>query len=155
MKIQRDNNPILFFSRKERKSILDSIRRAEMQTSGEVRVHLERQLRGETEEEKFQHAKEIFEKLGMTKTEARNGVLILLGIKSKRFFVLGDTGIHEKVPGGFWDEIVHEMTAFFKEDRFAEGIREGIARIGEKLKTYFPYERDDVNELPDEISFSK
>ena len=91
MKIQRDNNPILFFSRKERKSILDSIRRAEMQTSGEVRVHLERQLRGETEEEKFQHAKEIFEKLGMTKTEARNGVLILLGItdlRERRFLVV-------------------------------------------------------------------
>jgi len=155
MKIQRDNNPVLFFSRKERGRILSATQTAEMQTSGEIRVHLERKLRGETDQERFNHAKEIFERLGMTNTKDHNGVLILLGLKSKRFFVLGDKGIDEKVPPGFWDEIVKQLSKQFREDRFAEGIEEGILKIGEKLKAYFPYQRDDINELPDEISFSR
>jgi len=150
MKIVRDNNPGLFFSKKEKESIVHAIQQAEKQTSGEIRVHLERQFKGEV----MAHAKEIFERLGMTKTDQRNGVLILLGLKSKRFVILGDKGINEAVPSGFWDDVVGSMTKLFKEDRFAEGIAEAVLKTGEKLKEYFPYQRDDINELPDEISFS-
>ena len=121
-----------------------------MQTSGEIRVHLERQFRDDT----LKHAEEIFSRLKMHETAARNGVLILMGLKSKRFFILGDEGINKKVPSGFWEEIVGKMQTLFKEDRFADGLIEGILEIGRQLKEYFPYQRNDVNELPDEISYS-
>jgi uncharacterized membrane protein len=45
------------------------------------------------------------------------------------------------------------MQAHFKEGRFAEGLEQGIQRCGEKLKVYFPYQSDDINEIPDEISY--
>lgn len=150
MSVKRDSNPALFFSKKEKERIVSAVREAELQTSGEIRVHLERQFRGDA----LKHAEEIFQKLNMDRTEARNGVLILMGLKSKRFFILGDIGIHEKVGQDFWDAIVGEIVPYFKEDRFADGLAEGILEIGKKLKNHFPYQRDDVNELPDEISFS-
>ena len=80
-------------------------------------------------------------------TEARNGVLVFMGIRSRRFAILGDTGINEKVSEGFWDEVVHLMIEHFREDEFAEGLVQGILKIGEKLKDFIPYQRDDVNEL--------
>jgi len=150
MKLVRDKNPILFFSKKEKASIIQAIQSAELKTSGEIRVHLERRAR----ESFFEHAREIFEKIGMTKTEDRNSVLIFMGLASRRFAILGDKGIHERVPEGFWDDIARQMTQDFKEDLFADGIVKAIHRIGEKLQQFFPYERDDVNELPDEISYS-
>ena len=146
----RSPEPILFFSRKEKKQITAAIREAEKRTSGEIRVH----LTGRSREDILAHAKEIFEKIGMTKTGARNGVLIFLEVKSKRFAVIGDAGIHERVPEGFWDEIAQRMALHFSKNHFADGMIEGIRSTGEKLKEYFPRARDDRNELPDEISYS-
>lgn len=150
MKIERDKNPALFFSKKEKTAIVDAVRCAEMKTSGEIRVHLERKAR----EPFYEHAQEIFEKLGMSNTKDRNGVLIFIGLASRRFALLGDEGIHQRVPEGFWDEIVEQMTVDFREDRFAAGIVQAVERTGEKLQAFFPYQREDVNELSDEISFS-
>jgi len=82
------------------------------------------------------------------------GFSFFMGVHSRRFAILGDQGINEKVPQGFWDEIVQLMMRHFKEDRFSDGLVEGILKIGEKLKEYFPYQREDINELPDEISYS-
>ena len=150
MSIERSKNPILFFSKAENKRIVKAIQDAEMSTSGEIRVHLERKAK----EDILAHAKEKFQKMGMTRTEACNGVLIFMGIQSRRFAIIGDRGINEKVPEAFWNEEVRLMADYFKEDRFADGLVEAILKIGEKLKEYFPYQRDDINELPDEISYS-
>ena len=146
----RSSEPILFFSKKEKEQIAAVIREVEKKTSGEIRVHLARR----TQEDILVHAKEIFEKIGMTNTKTRNGVLIFLNVKSRRFAVIGDVGIHEKVPEGLWDEMAQTMTEHFKKNRFADGIVEAVRLIGEKLREYFPHERDDINELPDEISYS-
>lgn len=148
--VERSKNPALFFSDAERKKIRRAIDAAERVTSGEIRVHLERKAR----EPFYEHALEIFEKIGMTKTRERNGVLIFIGLASRRFAILGDQGINEKVGELFWEHIKETMEADFREDRFADGIANAVLAIGEKLKTYFPCKRDDVNELPDEISFS-
>ncbi|MFH0985254.1 MAG: TPM domain-containing protein, partial [Candidatus Omnitrophota bacterium] len=121
---------------------------AEKNTSGEIRVHLEYHAR----EPVYGHAKKVFQRIGMTKTAQRNGVLIFLATGNKKFAVLGDVGINEKVPEGFWNDVVQIMQAHFKQGEFAEGISEAVLRIGEKLKTYFPYEAHDKNELPDHIS---
>ncbi|PIQ81768.1 MAG: hypothetical protein COV76_07100 [Candidatus Omnitrophica bacterium CG11_big_fil_rev_8_21_14_0_20_64_10] len=150
MKVERSKNPALFFSNAERARIVQAIREAEKRTSGEIRVHLERKAR----EPFYDHAKEIFEKVGMTRTRERNGVLIFIGLASRRFALLGDRGISEKVPADFWGAIVSAMEADFKEDRFADGIVRAVVSAGEKLGACFPCRRDDINELPDEISFS-
>jgi len=150
MKVIRSSQPNLFFSKKEDERIVQAIDKAERETSGEIRVHLERKFRGDT----MAHAKEIFERLGMTNTKDRNGVLILLGIKTKRFVILGDKGIHERLSQAFWDQTVQVMSRYFKEDRFADGLIETIALIGDHLNRNFPYRRDAVDELPDEISYS-
>lgn len=141
--------PIFFFSRNEKKQILAAVRKAEENTSGEIRVHLEYKARGPV----YGHAQKVFQRIGMTKTGQRNGVLIFLATHDKKFAVLGDVGINEKVPDGFWNDVVHIMQEHFKQDKFAEGISEAALRIGEKLKAYFPYQSNDKNELPDGISY--
>lgn len=148
MKMHRINYPMFFFSKKEKKQIIDAIREAEKNTSGEIRVHLEYRIRGHV----YQHAQKVFHKIGMTKTAQRNGVLIFLATKGKKFAVLGDVGIHEKVFQGFWDDVAQIMKSRFKENKFAEGISESVLRIGTKLKEYFPYQAHDKNELPDNLS---
>jgi uncharacterized membrane protein len=141
--------PACFFSGKEKKQILDAIQEAEKNTSGEIRVHLEFKAR----EPVYGHAQKVFQRIGMTKTEQRNGVLIFLATHNKKFAVLGDVGINEKVPEGFWNDVAGIMQENFKQNKFAEGISGAALRIGEKLKAYFPYRSGDKNELSDGISY--
>jgi uncharacterized membrane protein len=91
----------------------------------------------------------------MHKTQLRNGVLFYLAIKDKQFAVLGDAGINSLVPENFWEEVKDEMLLHFKQGNFTVGLVNGITMAGEKLKQHFPYQKDDINELPDEISFGK
>jgi uncharacterized membrane protein len=140
---------MFFFSKKEKGQILAAIREAEKHTSGEIRVHLEYRAR----EPVYGHAQKVFQRIGMTKTVHRNGVLIFLATGNKKFAVLGDVGINEKVPEGFWNDVVQIMREHFKQNKFAEGVSEAVLRIGEKLKAYFPHETHDKNELSDHISY--
>jgi uncharacterized membrane protein len=98
-------------------------------------------------------AKKVFEKLKMHKTAERNGVLIYLALADKKMAILGDKGINEKVPEGFWDLAYSSMKKFFAEANYTEGLVVGIGMAGEKLRTYFPYQKDDSNELSNEISY--
>jgi uncharacterized membrane protein len=140
-----------FFSKEQQDQILASVREAENETSGEIRVHIESKLKGDV----LDRAAWLFKKLGMHKTAERNGVLFYLALKDKKFAIIGDAGIHAKVPPGFWDEVSDLLTKNFREGRFTEGLSEGIIMAGNQLKTHFPHKPDDVNELPDEISFDK
>lgn len=146
--MQRVLDPKKFFTQEEEKQVVEAIKQAELNTSGEVRLHLAREIKSDPVKEAIR----IFNKLGMQKTVQRNGCLVLLGLKNKKVAVVGDKGINEKVPENFWLDVVEIMVANFKEDKFVEGISRAILRIGEKLKQFFPYQREDVNELPDEIS---
>ncbi len=130
--------------------MIQAIREAEKQTSGEIRVHVVRRTRDDIEAQ----AKEIFEKIGMTKTQARNGVLIFFATQDRAFVILGDTNIHEKVPAGFWQETAQLMEGYFHQDQFEEGMTEAVSKIGRELKTYFPHTASDTNELSDKISYS-
>ena len=141
--------PMFFFSGKEKKQILAAVREAERNTSGEIRIHLEYKTR----EPVFGHAQKVFQRIGITRTSERNGVLIFLATHDKKFAVLGDVGINEKVPEGFWNDVAGIMQEHFKRNKFADGISEAVLRIGEKLKTYFPYQTNDKNELSDNISY--
>ncbi|NOZ45226.1 MAG: TPM domain-containing protein [Chlorobi bacterium] len=140
-----------FFTKEQKEQITNAIKKAELNTSGEIRVHIENSFKGNV----LDRATDIFKMLKMHKTELRNGVLFYLAIKNKEFAILGDGGINAKVPENFWDAIKAKMVENFKENKFTEGLSEGILMAGEQLKTHFPHQKDDVNELPDDISFGE
>lgn len=140
-----------FFKKEEKDDIILAIKSAELETSGEIRVHVEDKCRGEVKD----RAAFLFKQMEMHKTEKRNGVLFYLAVKNRKFAILGDIGINKVVPDNFWDEIRDSMLNHFRENEFAEGLIEAINLAGQQLKEHFPYMKDDVNELPDEISFGK
>jgi uncharacterized membrane protein len=141
---------IRFFKPEEERRIIQAITAAEGQTSGEIRVHLAEQITHSA----LADARQVFSRLGMEKTEARNGVLLYIVPKAHRFALVGDEGIDAVVPDGFWDDVRDIMQEHFRHHQFCEGILVAIERIAEKLQAYFPHQGDDdVNELPDDISY--
>ena len=138
-----------FFDQEEIDRIHEAIKEAENNTSGEIRLHLENHCR----EDVLDRAAYLFQQLEMHQTELRNGVLFYLAIQDHQYAILGDVGINQKVPEGFWDEVRDHMQGRFKEGRLLEALTEGIKMSGEKLKEHFPLKADDKNELSDEISF--
>jgi uncharacterized membrane protein len=138
-----------FFTSEDRKKIENSILEAELNTSGEIRVHVETQFDGDI----LDRAAIVFARMNMHKTRLRNGVLIFFGIKNRQFAILGDAGINRVVHENFWDEIKAVMEAHFKNSEFAPGLAVGVKMAGEQLKKHFPFQKDDINELPNKISF--
>jgi uncharacterized membrane protein len=138
-----------FFSETEQQQIVEAIKQAELNTSGEIRVHIEPTCEGDA----YERAKTVFESLGMDATELKNGVLFYVAYESKKFAILGDSGIHEKVTQTFWDTEKEMLLAHFKEDKYAIGLCKAITDAGEKLKQHFPYASNDTNELSNDISF--
>ena len=147
--------------------VIAAIRTAEANTSGEIRVHLEPEVRdqrsGVSAELKAQSSKleadpvlaravAVFHQLKMEQTAQRNGVLFYVAVGAKQFAIYGDEGINKAVPEGFWEEVKPVLGVHFRKGHFAEGLEAGILMAGEKLKAYFPVQEDDINELPDEIS---
>jgi uncharacterized membrane protein len=140
-----------FLSKEEKKQITDAIAIAESNTSGEIRLHLE----GKCKIDVLDRAAYVFAKLKMHETKQRNGVLFYLAVYDRKFAILGDGGINQLVPANFWDEIKETMLGYFKEGKFADGLSKGILMAGEQLKANFPFQKEDSNELSDEISFDK
>jgi uncharacterized membrane protein len=140
-----------FFTAEEKKQIVQSIREAELHTSGEIRLHVE----ASAKEPILDRAAAVFKQLKMHRTALRNGVLFYLAVKNREFAILGDTGMNAKVPENFWEETKETVIQSFKEEKYAEGLIKGILMAGQQLKTFFPYQVDDINELDDEISFGK
>jgi len=138
-----------FFTKEQQEQIRDAIREAEDLTSGEIRVHIETKTSGNV----LDKASWIFKRIGMHGTAERNGVLFYLAVTNRKFAVIGDQGINSKVPEDFWDNIKATVKKHFSEGRFTEGIIEGISMTGTQLKVHFPFRKDDINELPDDISF--
>ncbi len=137
-----------FLAALDQQRIVEAIAAAEQQTSGEVRVHIQPQARGEIRTV----AERTFERLGMTKTALRNGVLLFIACEEQRFTILGDGGINDKVPAGFWDNIAAKLTIRFQHGEFTDGIVEAIHSAGDQLRTYFPRAEGDVNELTNDIN---
>lgn len=136
-------------TKQDEADIKQAILNAELDTSGEIRVHIESTCGGDV----LDRAAYVFEQLKMHKTAQRNGVLFYLAIKSHRFAIIGDIGINRKVPEKFWESLKLELLDYFRENRFADGLIHGIGKTGRYLKEFFPYKKGDVNELPDDVSF--
>jgi uncharacterized membrane protein len=137
-----------FLAALDQKRIIDAIGTAESMTSGEIRVHVQPKSHGEIRTV----GERTFERLGMTKTALRNGVLLFIASEEHEFVILGDRGIDEKVPAGFWDKIAENLTIRFKAGEFTDGIVDAIHQAGEELRHYFPRAADDVNELTNDIN---
>jgi uncharacterized membrane protein len=137
-----------FLSKEEELEVVEAIRLAEQNTSGEIRVHIEK----ETSIAPMERAVEVFDLLKMGNTQDRNGVIIYVAVKSKQFAIYGDQGINNKVTDTFWDSTKDIMLQHFKNGNNKQALVDGIHDAGEQLKTHFPYQEDDVNELSNEIS---
>ncbi len=132
-------------------SVRDAVQTAEKRTSGEIRVHLDVAIM----ENVLDHAAFVFDDLGMARTKDRNGVLIYVSIPGRKVAVIGDVAIHAKLGNGYWKGVLDLILVHFKQDRFGDGLCAGVERLGEQLREHFPYQRDDVNELSDDVSFGK
>ncbi|WP_065220203.1 MULTISPECIES: TPM domain-containing protein [Butyricimonas] len=143
-------SPEKSFTKEQKEAMVAAIQQAEKDTSGEIRVHIENRSKIKV----LDRAADVFAELKMHKTALRNGVLIYVALLDHQLAILGDAGINTKVPAGFWDSIKTNMVEKFKQGLITEGICEAVLAAGEQLKAYFPYQEDDVNELPDDISFS-
>lgn len=137
-----------FLTKEEEEEIIDAIRTAEKNTSGEIRVHLEKH----TEEDHYKRALEVFYQLEMNKTKDQNGVLIYVAVEDHKFVICGDKGINDVVPKDFWKDTKDLMQSYFKKGHFKMGLVEGILKAGEELKGHFPWQENDENELSNEIS---
>ena len=146
-----DMNPNEFLGNENEKLIARAVRQAESQTSGEIRIHIESRCNSDV----LDRASAVFKSLSMHKTKERNGVLFYLSINDRKFALIGDIGINAVVPEDFWDTTKEIVISHFKKGEFTEGLLRGIELAGINLKQYFPYHRDDENELSDDISFGK
>jgi uncharacterized membrane protein len=137
-----------FLSKEDEQVIVEAIRVAEKNTSGEIRVHIEQT----TSKVPFDRALEVFYELRMNETQQQNGVLFYFAVADKSFAICGDKGINDVVSADFWDCTKDKMTEQFKAGNFKQGIVDGILNAGEQLKKYFPWSEEDTNELSNEIS---
>ncbi len=137
------------FTEQEQQQIRKAIESAEKNTSGEIRICVEKTC----SEEALDRAVTYFKKLNMHKTRLRNGVLIYLSTVDRKFAIIGDAGINKVVPNDFWDKTKEIMLGNFKYGNLTEGIISGLNMAGEQLQKYFPSNDTDKNELPDDIAF--
>ena len=137
-----------FLIQSEEKEVIEAIRIAELNTSGEIRVHIEKTSKGDA----TNRALEVFHVLKMDNTKLQNAVLIYVAVEEKTFVIYGDKGINDLVSNTFWDSTKDVMQTQFKAGKFKQGLVDGILKSGEQLTKYFPYTDLDTNELPNEIS---
>ena len=138
-------------SKEDSDKIVKAVQQSEKECSGEIRVHIQNKCTGDI----IKAAEKKFNELGIYETKDKNGILIFVAVKDKKFAIIGDKGIHNAVSKDFWENTANAMTEKFKEGDIAGGIVEGILAVGQQLKKYFPYTSDDVNELSDEVSIDE
>jgi len=147
------HKPKEFFSAKDKEQIVQAIRNAERETSGEIRVYIESR---NPLVNVMERAAEIFFNLKMQQTDDRNAVLLYIAIKDKELALFGDEGIYKRVGADYWNNEVKNMISQFSKDNISNGIEQCIQHIGQTLKEKFPYNTTtDKNELPDDIVFGK
>tara|TARA_R100001198_G_C5241511_1_gene218991 strand:- start:776 stop:1237 length:462 start_codon:yes stop_codon:yes gene_type:complete len=140
-----------FLTAEEEHEIVHAIREAEKNTSGEIRVHIEKSSKIDP----FDRAMEVFHVLKMDNTKEQNGVLIYVAVEDKTFVIYGDKGINDVVGKNFWNDTKDAIQAQFKSGHFKQGLVDGILKAGKALETYFPWHHADTNELPNNISKGK
>jgi uncharacterized membrane protein len=141
--------PANLLTPQEVEAVVAAIAAAEKETSGEIRVHMENYCRGNA----LERAIDWFNRLGMHRTIAHNGVLIYIAVKDRKVAIFGDKGIHEQVHDAFWEKEIQIILQHFRAGEYKAGLVTVIEQVGEKLKAFFPYQAGDANELSNDISF--
>ncbi len=136
------------FTTEELGRIKSAIQAAELFTSGEIRLVVERRTNGY---DVLDRAAMVFKKLKMHETAERNAVLIYMAYGERLYAILGDKGIHEKVTQEFWNTLKQDMHRHFSQGQLCDGLCEAIMTCGRSLQEHFPRQTDDKNELPDEV----
>ncbi len=143
-------NPNRFLTSAEEARVVAAIAAAEARTTGEIRVHLERDCPGDP----LDRAHALLVSLGMTATAGRSGVLLYVATGARRFAVAGDQGVDAAVGGDeFWAGVRDRLAERFREGRYADGLCEAIGGIGARLAETMPGSGDNRNELPDTLSY--
>lgn len=137
-----------FLSRLDHDRVVAAIRRAEAKSSGQIRIYVQR---GELADDALEHAQQKFTKLGMHKTTERNGILIFVAPRARKFAVIGDEGVHARCGNEFWDQLVEGMGVHFSAEHFTDAIVDAIDEAGSLLARYFPKTSASENELPDDV----
>jgi uncharacterized membrane protein len=137
-----------FLSKIDHDQIVHAIRQAEAETSGEIRVFIQR---GKLDIDPVTVAQKKFQRLGMHRTRERNAVLIFVAPRARKFAVIGDRAIHEKGGEAFWRSVVDGKREHFRGEKFTEALIHGIGEIGEILTTHFPRTSTSANEFPDDV----
>jgi uncharacterized membrane protein len=127
--------------------IFAAVRDAETKTSGEIRVFISHKKM----EDAVAAAQAAFMRMGMAKTRHRNGVLIFVAPKARKFAVIGDEAVHEKCGDVFWQALAAEMSGYFQKSDFTEGILHGVGKAGELLAAHFPRQAGEKDELPNQV----
>lgn len=137
-----------FLTAKEEEEIVLAIRQAERNTSGEIRVHIERA----SKISHYNRTLEVFRMLKMFNTKEQNAVLIYVAVDDHKFVIYGDKGINAVVPDDFWDVTKNKIQHQFKQGNFKQGIIDGVLQVGKELQAHFPWNETDINELPNDVS---
>lgn len=137
-----------FMSEADLDAARHAITGAEAGTSAEIRVHLDHRCPGEP----VARAAAVFDRLGMHRTAERHGVLIYVAVADRKLAVIGDQGIHERVGEAYWQRLVADVLAHFREARPRDGVLHAVSELGAALHRHFPRAPDDRNELRDEMS---
>ncbi len=145
-----------FLTPEEEAEIIEAIQTAERKTSGEIRVHIEAHSVSQkdgTKIDPYNRAAEVFALLKMNNTQQRNGTLLYIAVADRKLVIMGDEGINNVVEEDFWEGTINLIVSHFKRNEIKNGIVNGVLKVGKKLKEFFPYQSDDENQLPDDISF--
>lgn len=140
-----------YLSNTEMASLVEAIKQAENQSTGEIRVHIDSTSVNNNAKVAF----DVFKKLGMDQTKERNAVLFHVNFEKKYLTIIGDKGIHEKVHQKFWNDLHDKITLAFSEGNYYCGLHNAILETGMELKNFFPIkDGENPNELSNEITFS-
>lgn len=137
-----------FLSEEEEQEIVQAILKAEKNTSGEIRVHIE----PHTRLDHFDRAKEVFHLLKMDNTKDDNGVLIYVAVNDRKFVIYGDKGIDSVTTDDFWETTRDAIQSQFKTGNYKTGVIDGVITAGQALEKHFPWKHNDTNELSNEVS---
>jgi len=142
------------FSDADLEAIAAAVAAAERETSGEIRVHLERRLPADAPGDALARAVDVFTRLGMHATAERNGVLIYLAVDDHQLAIAGDAAVHARVGDECWQRIRDAMVERLRRGEARAAVVHAVAEVGEVLRRFFPRRPDDRNELSDQVSLT-
>lgn len=137
-----------FLSKLEHDRVVQAIRDAELKTSGEIRVFIQR---GEIKGDALVAAQKRFQRLGLHKNAHHNDVLIWVAPRAHKFAVVGDEAIHQKCGEELWQRLVEKMREHFRNEKFTDALVDAIHDIGAELAAHFPRTSTSTGSQPDEV----